>query len=82
MSKANEFIKKRLEVLDSRPKIELKHPHKDQKTLYRAGKTGNLEYHWTTEFTVSGEHQGETPPQWELEPQEARELANFILKNF
>ena len=82
MSKADDFVKARQTALSARPKIELKTPGKDNHCLFRVGKDGNMEYHYTSEFSVIGEHQGETFAQYTLTPEEALKLATWIQQTF
>jgi hypothetical protein len=82
MSKATDFVKSRQDALATRPKIELAIPGKDGKCLFRVSRDGNLEYHYTSEFSVLGEHQGETHAQYLLSLEEALKLAEWIQRTF
>lgn len=82
MSKASNFVKERNEALKTRPKIELEVPNKDQKCLFRVGRTGNLEFHYSSIFSVLGEEQGETYSQAEWEPEAALKLAEWVIRTF
>lgn len=82
MSKATDFVKERNTALKARPKIELEVPSKDQKCLFRVGRSGTLEYHTSSVFSVLGEEQGETYAQAEWSPDAALKLADWIVRTF